>query len=122
MGERQQLAVVSDQFGTPTGARSLASALWALAGAGATGLLHYRDDGTASWHEFAVAIQEQALGLGILKRSIPIEPIPSAAYPTAAPRPAFSVLDAAETWRIIGHRPPHWCDTLQQTLEGIARR
>jgi dTDP-4-dehydrorhamnose reductase len=119
MRERQGLRVVSDQIGTPTGARSLASALWALAGAGATGLFHYRDDGSASWHEYALAIQEQARTLGLLDRSIPIEPVATAEHSTAAPRPAFSVLDAAEAWRIVG-RPPHWRDSLARTLEEIA--
>lgn len=119
MREREQLRVVSDQIGAPTGALSLASALWALAGAGATGLLHYRDEGIASWHDFALSIQEQARMLGLLERSIQIEPVARADYPTAAPRPAFSVLDAAEAWRIVG-RPPHWRENLQRTLEEIA--
>jgi dTDP-4-dehydrorhamnose reductase len=121
MRERQQLSVVSDQIGTPTGARSLASALWALAGAGVTGLLHYREEGTASWHDFALAIEEHARMLGLLELPVPIVPIASADYPTAAPRPAFSVLDATEAWRIIGRPPQHWRAGVRRTLEEIGK-
>jgi dTDP-4-dehydrorhamnose reductase len=121
MRERDHLQVVSNQTGTPTSARSLALALWALAARGQTGLLHYRDDGTASWYEFALAIQEQARSLGLLSTAIPVTPIASAHYPTPAPRPAYSVLDASETWQIIGASPPHWRANVQQTLEEIAR-
>jgi dTDP-4-dehydrorhamnose reductase len=121
MREKEQLQVVSDQIGTPTRARSFTAALWALAGAGATGLLHYRDAGVASWHDFALIIQEQARELGLLERKIPIEPIASADYPTAAPRPSYSVLDAADAWRLTGG-PPDWRDNLRQTLEEIRAR
>jgi dTDP-4-dehydrorhamnose reductase len=121
MREREQLQVVSDQFGAPTSARSLAMALWALAGAGATGLLHYRDAGTASWYEFAAAIQEQACALGILERSIPLAPVAGADYRTVAPRPRYSVLDASDAWRIIGGSPPHWRDNVHRMLEEVCR-
>ena len=119
MGERERLQVVCDQEGAPTRAQSLAAALWTLAGAGASGLFHYRDGGTANWHQFATAIQEQALGLGLLRKAVPIEPIATASYPTAAPRPAYSVLDATHAWEIIGGPPPDWRDNLLRTLEDI---
>lgn len=121
MRERDRLQVVSDQIGAPTSACSLAAALWTLAGAGATGLLHYRDAGTASWHEFAVTIEEQARLLGILDRSIPIVAVASADYPSAARRPPYSVLDASDAWRIIGGPPPHWRDHVRRTLEALRR-
>jgi dTDP-4-dehydrorhamnose reductase len=116
---RQPLQVVADQVGTPTRAQSLAAALWGLAGAGASGLFHYRDSGTASRHEFALAIQEQARALGLLDGTIPIEPVESAAYPTPALRPTYSVLDASEAWQLIGGPPPDWRDNLGLTLDEI---
>lgn len=119
MRERERLQVVSDQLGTPTRARSLASALWALAGARAKGLLHYRDAGAASWYEFALVIQEQARAFGLLGRTIPVEPVTSADYPTLAARPSYSVLDADDTWQLIGGPPPDWRDNLERTLAEI---
>jgi dTDP-4-dehydrorhamnose reductase len=119
MREQDRLSVVADQIGTPTSARSLAAALWVLAGAGAQGLFHYRDSGTASWHAFAVAIQKQALALDMLDREIEIEPVLTADYPSPARRPLYSVLDAGECWRVLGRAPPRWQDNLRRTLEEI---
>lgn len=119
MREREGLRVVDDQIGTPTGARSLAAALWRLAGTGASGLLHYSDSGAVSRHEFALAIRDEALGLGLLNKATPVEAITTAEYPTPAPRPRFSVLDASEAWQAIGGAPPHWREVLRQTLAEI---
>jgi len=116
MAERDRAAIVSDQVGTPTSARSLAAALWALADQKATGLHHYTDSGVASWFDFAVAIQEDACDLGLLARRIPLEPIPASAYPTPARRPQFSVLNCYDTWRTTG-TPPHWRQQLRKTLQ-----
>lgn len=121
MRERDQLGVVADQIGTPTRAESLATALWMLAVNGAGGILHYRDEGTASWHDFAVAIQEEGQELGLLSRTIAIAPIATSDYPTPAPRPAYSVLDAGEAWRLIGGAPPRWRDNLRDTLREVEK-
>lgn len=118
---REPVQVVADQVGTPTSARSLGAALWGLAEAGASGLLHYRDSGMASRHQFALAIQEQAHALGLLDGKIPIELVETAAYPTPALRPAYSVLDAGEAWRLTGGPPPDWRDNLGVTLDEIRR-
>ena len=99
MAERSEISVVADQIGTPTYAPSLASALWQLAQTDARGVLHYTDSGVASWYDFAVAIQEEALELGLLDCAIPILPIATANFPTPARRPAYSVLDKALTWQ-----------------------
>ena len=60
--------MVADQIGAPTWAPGLASTLWGLAAQGATGLWHHSDAGVASWYDFAVAIQEEALAAGLLDR------------------------------------------------------
>src|SRR5208282_3309785 len=62
MREREQVRVVGDQIGAPTWAAGLARAIWDLMrqGAGA-GIYHWTDLGVASWYDFAVAIQEEAL-------------------------------------------------------------
>ena len=119
MQERERLQVVEDQVGAPTSAPSLAAALWGLAGAGASGLLHYRDAETMSWHGFALAIQEEARDLGLLQTSIPIDPVPGTAYPAPAPRPAYSVLDASEAWAIVGEPQLSLRQSLRATLEEI---
>lgn len=119
MGEREELGVVADQIGTPTYAPDLAAALWNLADKRVTGMHHYTDSGVASWYDFAVAIQEEALAIGLLDRAIPIAPIATSAYPTPAKRPHYSVLDKTSTIAALGRTPPHWRVNLRKMLNEI---
>ena len=121
MSEREQIAVVDDQTGTPTWARGLASTCWALASDPDTrGLYHWSDKGSCSWFEFALAIQEEALTLGLLSRKIELLPISTIEYPTPARRPAYSVLDKTETRRAIGDEGQPWREALQGMLRDLA--
>jgi dTDP-4-dehydrorhamnose reductase len=120
MHERDAIRVVSDQIGTPTWARSLADAIWSMADIpGMRGVHHWTDAGVASWYDFAVAIQEEALAVRLLERDVRVLPITTADYPTAATRPAFSVLDKTATWAAIGQAPRHWRVNLRHMLEGL---
>jgi dTDP-4-dehydrorhamnose reductase len=122
MREQEGVGVVSDQVGTPTWARSLAEALWAVAARPALhGVLHWTDAGVASWYDFAVAIQEEALAAGLLQRAVPVRPLSSREYPTAARRPPYSVLSKRESWAALGLTPPHWRVNLRLMLQELAR-
>ena len=120
MAERDEVRVVADQIGTPTWAPDLAAALWALAGQAATGIWHYTDAGVASWYDFAVAIQEEAIARGMLTRAVPVIPIATSDYPTPAVRPSYSVLDKTATWAALGRVSPHWRANLRIMLQGLA--
>ena len=117
MREKDELRVVADQIGAPTWAPGLARVLWDLAARGAEGTWHHSDAGVASWYDFAVAIQEEALALGMLDRAVPVIPIPTASYPTPARRPAFSLLDCSETRALLGDGHVHWRAQLRRMLE-----
>ncbi len=120
MRQKEGLSVVCDQVGTPTWAHNLARLIWQVAHKPeAKGIYHFTDAGVASWYDFAKAIQDEALGLKLLDRSIPIEPISSQDYPTPARRPAYSVLDKQATWRDFGLQPQHWRDALREMLCGL---
>ena len=119
MAERDEVRVVADQIGTPTWAPDLATALWALAGQGATGIWHYTDAGVASWYDFAVAIQEEGLARGLLTRAVPVIPIATRDYPTPTMRPSYSVLDKTATWTALGRVAPHWRANLRGMLQGL---
>lgn len=119
MAEHPQLRVIADQIGTPTFATSLADALWKLNAAGAKGAYHYTDSGAASWYDFAVAIQEEALELGLLDKAVPIVPIATSDYPTPATRPHYSVLDKSATFAILGTPAPHWRTNLRLMLQDV---
>jgi dTDP-4-dehydrorhamnose reductase len=120
--EGDRVTIIDDQVGTPTAAASLAKGLWGLVGARARGTFHYTDAGVASWYDFAVAVAEEARALGLLEREACIEPIPSSQYPTAAARPAYSVLDKSETWAVLGWKAPHWRVSLRAVLREATER
>lgn len=119
MQERVEVRVVVDQIGTPTYAPALAEALWTLPLARTKGIHHYTDSGAASWYDFAVAIQEEALAAGLLDRAVPVIPIATADFPTLARRPHFSVLDKTATFAALGQPAPHWRVNLRRMIGAI---
>ena len=117
MADREQLSVVEDQVGTPTWARGLALTCWGLADHGdASGIYHWSDAGACSWYDFAVAIREIALELGLLRQAATLLPIPASQYPTPAQRPGYSVLDKALTRNLLGYSGHHWASQLHAML------
>jgi len=114
---RPRVSIVADQVGAPTWAAGLAQCLWALAGrAECRGIRHYCDAGVASWYDFAVAIRDEALALGLIGSRTPIDPIRSDEYPARAPRPTFSVLDGRALRDELGLEAVHWRAQLQRML------
>jgi dTDP-4-dehydrorhamnose reductase len=122
MAAKPSLNVVCDQVGTPTWAKGLAATLWAYSQLPepVEGVIHYTDSGVASWYDFAVAIQEEALAIGLLKSAVPITPIPASQYPTPACRPGISVLDKSSSIAVVGNAP-HWRVQLRAMLKELAQ-
>ncbi len=120
MRERDELGVVADQIGTPTWARGLAQAVWQVLVGGLFGVYHWTDAGAASWYDFAVAIMEEALALGLLSKAVSIKPIRTIDYPTPAHRPAYSVLDKTALWQHRDLVPVHWRVALRSMLTELA--
>ncbi|HKT32073.1 MAG TPA: dTDP-4-dehydrorhamnose reductase [Gammaproteobacteria bacterium] len=120
MREKDSLGVIADQVGTPTWAGSLAEVIWKIAGnPKIAGTHHWSDAGVASWYDFAVAIQEEALAAGLLARSIPIRALTTSEYPLPAKRPAYSVLDKRSAIAATGVIPVHWRVNLKTMLKEI---
>lgn len=119
MAEKDQLNVVDDQVGTPSSTWGLARCIDACLEKRPLGILHWSDAGVASWYDFAVAIQDEALAAGVLNKAIPVHAIPTQAYPTPAKRPAFSVLDKSSTMDVLALEPRHWRHELQQVIQAI---
>ena len=120
MATRESIGVVMDQVGSPTWATSLAAAIWAMArNPEIRGVQHWCDAGVASWYDFAVAIQEEALNRRLLDRCIPVRAIRTVDYPTPARRPRYSVLDTRHTAGLLGFSPRHWRDNLRKSLDEL---
>jgi dTDP-4-dehydrorhamnose reductase len=97
--------VVSDQFGQPTWTRDLAEQVIQVAILESMPrIVHAVSSGVASWADFA---REVAISLGM--DSSVVEDITTAEYPTAAKRPAWSVLDnSSDDLKIIGDWRERW--------------
>ena len=122
MQERDTVRVVEDQIGAPTWARGLAEMLWAsLSKENIRGIYHWSDEGKCSWYQFAKAIAEEAVKIGLIKRCAQVEPISSKNYKTLATRPDYSVLDCSSTIRDVGISPIPWRSQLKSMLEDLKR-
>ena len=117
-GERSELRVVSDQFGVPNYTADIADAIAAILArpkseiSDAAGLYHLSATGATSWCEFARAIMDDAGLAG----NVTVRAISTSDYPTAAKRPAYSVLDASRLMATFGLVMPAWQDALQRCI------
>ena len=122
--ERESLRVVNDQIGNPTSAQDIAQALLTIAGRivrgtdHPRGIYHLAATGETTWFGFAQAIMRLADEHGY--RAVPVMPIGTADYPTAAKRPANSRLDCSRLAHDFGLSLPRWQDGLAATMQALA--
>jgi dTDP-4-dehydrorhamnose reductase len=112
--ERSELHVVDDQIGAPTWCRDIAAATTQLATGSAAGcaegLFHLTASGATSWCGFAREILKAS---GI---ETPVKAISTGEYPTAARRPANSLLSCEAIlarWKLA---LPEWRTSLASCL------
>ncbi len=84
--EKGEVAVVTDQVGSPTYSRDLARKLLDIIETEAFGYYHVSNEGSCSWNEFTRAIFDVA---GI---EAAVKPITTEELGRPAPRPAYSVM------------------------------
>ena len=113
--EREQLKVIDDQIGAPTGAELIADvtalALRAvLQKPEQAGIYHLAAGGEVSWFDYARFVIEQARQRGLPIKVAPeaIEPIPTRAYPLPAKRPHNSRLDTRKLKQSFDLELPDW--------------
>ena len=113
--EKEQIGVIFDQIGTPTCARDLAVAIFAVVEQGpVAGIYHFTDEGVISWYDFTKAIHRLA---GITGCNV--RPLRTDEYPTAAHRPHYSVLDKTKIKAIYHLDIPYWEDSLRDCLSKL---
>jgi len=113
--EREQLNVIDDQHGAPTGAELLADLSAHMlrtvqAESSLGGTYHAVASGETTWHGYAQHVIEFARRAGQPVRAQPqdIRPVPTSAYPTAARRPLNSRLDTRKLQHHFGLALPDW--------------
>jgi dTDP-4-dehydrorhamnose reductase len=109
--EREEIAVVDDQIGSPTWTYDLSLAIKALIDNGCRGTYHAANAGCCSWNGFARTIFEET-GLEVV-----VKPMATADLDRPAPRPLYSVLDCRKLIADTGFRPGPWQDALRKYLE-----
>lgn len=115
---KDEMTIVTDQIGGPTGAREIAAACHAIANQliadpTKSGTYHFSGAPDCSWADFAREIFAQA-GL-----ATQVKGIPSAAYPTPAVRPLNSRMDCSATQTVFGIKRPDWRATLTHILKDL---
>ena len=124
--EREQLKVIADQIGAPTGADLLADLSVHMLRAARvnpafTGTYHAVAGGAVSWHEYARLVIEFARTRGASIKVAPdqILAIPTSDYPTPAKRPLNSRLATTKLQQRFGLVLPPWQQGVQRMLEEI---
>ena len=106
--ERDEVAVVDDQRGSPTYVGHLAEATKGLLHL-PYGIYHVAAQGDCTWADFAEAIFEEA---GLSTR---VRRITAAEFGAPAPRPAYSVLRSEKGAPEL----PHWREGLRECLSRL---
>lgn len=91
------LRVVADQIGNPTCTLDLALSVAAMLEDNAyPGVYHLAGPDAMTWHEFALLAIETFKEAFDVRGVVSVEPIRTEQWPTAAKRPAYSVLDSSK--------------------------
>ena len=104
--EGKDISVVNDQWGTPTLASELATALIEIvlrAKSSDSGIYHYSGNGVCTWYAFAKALLEK-----YHSSNYTLKAVDSSQYPTVAKRPKYSVLDKSLIKTTFGISPTNW--------------
>ena len=123
--DRDRLTVVADQVGGPSSACSIAGALLTIAaqykeaGVVAWGTYHFCQKPYVSWHQFAQAIIERAIEIGLLDHPVDVVPIPSSEFPTPVMRPANSRFDTSKLQSTLNISDSSWLQDMNTVLESV---
>lgn len=114
--ENPSIKVVSDQVGTPTYARDLASLIVKIIDEGMydrQGVYHFSNEGAISWYDFAKSI------CSLSGNTCDIEPCHTEEFPSKAVRPHYSVLDKTRVKETFGITIPYWADSLKDCIDRL---
>jgi dTDP-4-dehydrorhamnose reductase len=121
-GERERVRVVDDQIGNPTSALDVADGIVRVArhihrDPQLRGIYHMSGTGEATWCGLARHIFAVSRRCG--GPSVPVEPISTADYPTAARRPRNSRLDSTRFRRAFREALPPWEDSVERCVRSL---
>jgi dTDP-4-dehydrorhamnose reductase len=121
--DRDEVAVVDDQWGCPTFAADLATVIMSIGDKLTSaddrsrfyGIYHASGSGQTTWCRFAREIMAQSAAKG--GPASRVRAIPSSEYQTRAKRPAYSCLECSKIKRVFEISFPSWETSLQACLD-----
>jgi len=126
LASQDSLRVVEDQVGRPTYCPDLCNTALRLLGLVGpprprppSGLYHFANAGSTSWHGFASEIFALAKARGFPIRASGIEAIKTKGFPRPAPRPTQSVLNTERVEAALDVRPRPWQTALAEYIERL---
>ncbi|MGY3473564.1 dTDP-4-dehydrorhamnose reductase [Bradyrhizobium ottawaense] len=128
--ERDELRVVADQFGAPTSARAIATAVGKILGTDResihrlerqANIVHIACSGETSWHGFACAILSGLKQRAINVKAARVISLRTDEYPTKTRRPHNSRFDLGKLRDIMGCSMPSWQEALDVELDELSK-
>ncbi|SHM58938.1 dTDP-4-dehydrorhamnose reductase [Gracilibacillus kekensis] len=111
--DRDELNVVSDQFGSPTYTFDLAKLLLDMVGTDKYGIYHASNEGFCNWAQFAEEIFDQA------NKNVKVNAITTEEFPTKAKRPKNSRMSKDKLQKSGFARLPNWKTALSHYLNEL---
>ena len=118
--EKDEIAIVADQVGSPTSALDIADAIFAILGPisnGITGTFHFAGAGTASWADVAEEIFRVGTETG--GPMARVRRITTEDYPTRAVRPTYSALDSSLFEKTFGIHVRDWRAGVREVVNRV---
>ena len=122
--EKEEIKVVSDQWGSPTYTVDLAKGILEIINNDSDkfGIYHFTNEGVTNWYEFAREIYRKSKKLGIIdsNKEVKIRSIETKEYPTPAQRPKWSALSNEKIKRELNLDIRNWEDALTDFLSFLS--
>ncbi len=118
---KDEIKVVSDQYGTPTYSMDLAEVILKFIKnkIKVYGIYHFTNEGKTNWYEFAKEIYKISKEINLINKEVKIIPITTADYPTPAIRPHFSILDKSKIKNVLNMDIREWNVALRDFLSRV---
>ena len=114
---KEELGIVSDQFGQPTNANDLAEAVMNIIESDhkTYGIFHFSNQPETTWFGFASKIAEFS------DSKVKLNPITTEQFPTPAKRPKRSTMSLDKIEKYYGIEPKHWENSLEECIEILTK-
>ena len=119
---RDSFEVISDQFGSPTPAKSIAEVIVLIVNSIDTenttkyGTYHYSGDCPTNWYNFAVKICKIALKSGAIKHMPKITAVKTSDTNPITNRPKYSILNTEKINYVFNVKAPDWENELVKLI------